>query len=204
MKPNFLFLKFKILMTNEKNSLEILPFNFNITIFFKELMQYNNNFFFEKKFYSNNKKFFILIKKVEIYRIKFLLKMYVRVRLWKIDRYFGLEKKKKIFFKYLNSTEKKYARAFNYFFYKTFGKFLENFLPLKIPKELNLKKIFFEKKKSKLINYYVFFKIVIKKKNFTQHYKKKNIFIDFYSSHINCMKYKFIKKLLFSENIFLL
>jgi hypothetical protein len=204
MKSSFLFLKLKILITNEKNSLEILPFNFNIILFFKELIQYHKHFYYEKKMYSTNKQFLILIKKVEIYRIKFLLKMYARVRLWKIDRYFGLEKKKKLFFKYLNFIEKKYARAFNYFFFKTFGKFLENFLPLKIPNELNLRKIFFEKKKSDLSDYYVFFKIFIKKKNFKQNYRKKNIFVNFYSSHINCMKFKFIKKLLFSENIFLL
>jgi hypothetical protein len=203
MKINYLFLKFKLLITNEQSCIEILPFNFNILFFFLEIINYQQNIFLKKKFSINFCEFFVLFKKIEIDRLKFLFKIYYRIRLRKIDKYYSMGRKGKKFFRCLSVIEKKYARAYNYFFYKIFGKSIENFWPTKILKQLKVRKIFLKKNTADYNNFYIFFRVIIKKKNFSSAHVSKDIFDDFNFTSINCIKYKFIKKLLLSESIFL-
>src|SRR6056300_746619 len=106
--PYFILLT---LFSNEQNSLDILPYGFDIVNFFKELVhlqKININRFF-KKSYMNN--FTILLKNIELQRIIFLLKSYHRVRIWKIEKSL-IRFKRNDFFKFLSISEKKYCKLY--------------------------------------------------------------------------------------------
>lgn len=76
-----------IIVLNEKNSPEVMPYNYTTVEFYREILDYQFNFLFKnKKTKGKIAKLRNLLKCIESSRIEFMIKSYLRCRLWKIER----------------------------------------------------------------------------------------------------------------------
>jgi hypothetical protein len=193
-----------MVLSNEENISSLLPYNFNVVIFFKELIHYQDKSIYEKTFFPHNFSFFEILKKIEIERINYLLKNYHKIRIWKIEKNFGYNHNEKKIFNFLSQFEKNYARAYFFFFFKIIKGFFLSLNIIKLKKKLKLEKKIFFKNTINVLNFFVFFRVINKKL-----FQKKNNFLFqsssyFYESEIYCMKFNTVKRLIFAGTIFLL
>ena len=198
--PYFILLT---LFSNEQNSLDILPYGFDIVNFFKELIhlqKININRFF-KKSYMNS--FTILLKNIELQRIIFLLKSYHRVRIWKIEKNL-IRFKRNDFFKFLSISEKKYCKLYEFFFLKKIGEIFLELFKFNFQRSLRLKYIHLSEKSSLKKNYFIFFKILKKKIFFEKNILNISNPTVFYGNDVYCMKFVNVKSLVLSRIIFLI
>jgi len=198
--PYFILLT---LFSNEQNTLDILPYGFDIVNFFKELVhlqKINVNRFF-KKSYMNS--FTILLKNIELQRIIFLLKSYHRVRIWKIEKNL-IRFKRNDFFKFLSISEKKYCKLYEFFFLKKIGEIFFELFKFNFQRSLRLKCIHFSEKSSLKKNYFIFFKILKKKIFFEKNILNISNPTVFYGNDVYCMKFVNVKSLVLSRIIFLI
>ncbi|ABW97879.1 hypothetical protein HAN_1g33 (nucleomorph) [Hemiselmis andersenii] len=192
-----------IFLSNEQNSAEILPYGFDIVFYFKELITYQKKLIFlkSKNFFSNGLLF--MLKNLELERIGFLLKAYHRLRIWKIEKFF-IRSNKKNYLKFLSKSEKKYAQIYEFFFLKKLGEIICEIFNLKIQRNLRLKNLFLSQKKILKTDYFVFFKVLKKKKFFESNILSISDPKNFYGNEIYCMKYNKIKNLVLFQIIYLL
>lgn len=192
--------KFQILLYNEENSPEILPYDFNTIFFFKETVFYQYNKFSKKKKFLE---FFNILKKIELYRIIYILKAYHRIRIWKIEKNFCFDRNGLNLFYLLNISEKKYARAYCFFFLKNLSKIFFIFCTCRIKSRLKVTARFFFKNIEKNEVSYVFFRVLKKNSYFEPTSLTTSFISSFYQNDIYCMKYNHIRRLILSGIVFL-
>lgn len=193
--------KFQILLYNEENSPEILPYDYNTIFFFKETIFYQCNKFPKKK---NFLEFFDILKKIELDRIIYIIKTYHRIRIWKIEKNFCFDRTGINLFDLLNISEKKYARAYCFFFLKNLSKIFFIFCTCRIKSRLKVTARFFFKNIKKNEESYVFFRVLKKKYSYFEQTLLSAAFISsFYQNDIYCMKFNHIRRLILSGIVFL-
>jgi len=189
-------------LINEQNSFVLLYPNWSIIYFFKELLVYQENFLNKTK-KGDPRGISTILKQIEMDRVKFLIKSYLRIRIWKLEDF-------------IISSIKEYSKRTPLCMEEEFFALSYKFL-LKFYFENLLFKQFYSRKPGKIFetskenyeniiifkNDFVFFK-VIKKKEFIRknilNVDKPNIF---YQNGIYCMQFKSIKHLLSTYEIVL-
>ena len=186
---------------NEENSPEPLLSNWKIICYFKELLIYQEKLILNKK--KKNQLISYALKKNETDRIKYLIKSYLRLRLWKIEDLIILSQKNSICRFNLSEAEKNFTTSY-IFLCKNYSENLlsRNFSVLKnknrngcYGKDLD---------ERELLKNFVFFKVL----NYNSFFEK-NIYIirnldRRQSNEVYCMKFKSIKHLVVSNEIVLL
>ena len=195
-------IKFNILVLNELNAPELLPYNYEIIYFFRELLNYQNILILIKSFYYKKENIWSIIKKMEIDRINYLVKTYHRIRIGKIEN--DLLKSGKTFIKYnrLSIDEKNYIKKYILLCKKFTKSAFLDFFPIKIKNIIRNDMIVFNKKLKNKSSTYVFFK-VLKKKQFIEE-NVLNILSLFVKTLVYCIEYGKIKKLVYSGIVILL
>jgi hypothetical protein len=202
MRKNFSISALIFSLINEQNSFELLYPNWSIIYFFKELMVYQENFLNKKK-KEDSRCISTILKKIEMDRVKFLLKSYLRIRIWKLEDFIISSIKE--YFKLTTLCMEEEVFEISYRF------LLKSYFENLIFKQFYSRKTeqIFERAKEKYENIiifkndFVFFK-VIKKKEFI---RKNLLDVDkptvFYKNGIYCMQLKSIKHLLSTYEIVL-
>lgn len=202
MKKDFSISVLIFSLINEQNSFELLYPNWSIIYFFKELLVYQENFLNIKK-KRDSGCISTILKKIEMDRLKFVIKSYIRIRIWKLEDC-------------IISLIKKYSKRTPLCMEEEIFEISYKFLLKFYFKDLIFKQFYsrkprqiFEKSKEKYENIiifkndFVFFKVV-KKKEFI---RKNLLDVDkpniFYQNGIYCMQFKSIKHLLSTYEIVL-
>mmetsp|Transcript_24053 Transcript_24053/g.48570 ORF Transcript_24053/g.48570 Transcript_24053/m.48570 type:complete len:205 (-) Transcript_24053:759-1373(-) len=204
MEGPLIFKSLLILMQNEKNSPEILPYDFSLILFFWEIMSYQDNLIRNEITDINSINLSNTIKRIELDRLIYVLKSYHRYRIWKIEKTIDLSCK--IFsLNRLSFGEKIFTRTYSRII-KTCQKkslfcYLPEFLKLEKNKINYFNRAYIEKKNQNLV---VFFRVVNKKKFSLENILSVEDPRGFYKDAIYAMKYKSIRRLVFSGIIFLI
>lgn len=194
----------KILLLNELNAPELLPYGYDTVIFVKELINYQNILVSIQGLRYKISKLSQHLKRMEIDRFEYIIRTYHRIRILKIES--GLVK--------LNGNHFKISRfivpecRYFIFFIKLYKKYLNNFflkfLSIKIKTLVQYDVKIFNRKKKIFPLEYVFFQIS-RRRNFNEGYialfGTKNISFE---SELFCTEYKRVKQLLYASLIFLL
>jgi hypothetical protein len=195
-------IKFKILLLNELNSPELLPYGYQMVWFYQELINYQKILICIRLFYFKKENICSIIKQMELDRIEYLLKTYHRIRILKIET--DLIKLNEKFIKYnrLNSDEKIYLTKYILLNKKFTKTAILNFIPVNVKNILRNNIILFNQKTISTKHFCVFFKILKKKKFLKENIL--NITSLFFKNEIYSIEYKNIKKLVYSGIIVLL
>ena len=197
-------LKFTILLLNELNSPELLMYNYEIIGFFKELINYQNFLISIEYSFSNEENISFILKKMEIDRIEYLVKTYHRIRIWKIEAELNNSDKKTLKYNRLTTIEKKYLHEYISLCNKFINLTFSNFIPVKIKKIIQYSLALFNMEASHNDDAYVFFKILNKELFIEENILKTNNLNESYENQVYCIRYKIIKKLIYSGIIFLM
>jgi hypothetical protein len=197
-------LKFTILLLNELNSPELLMYNYEIIGFFKELINYQNFLISIENFFSNEENISSILKKMEIDRIEYLVKTYHRIRIWKIEAELNNSEKKNLKYNRLTIMEKKYMHEYILLCNKFTNLTFLNFIPVKIKKIVQYSLARFNNESSYNDDVYVFFKILNKQLFIEENILKTKKLNEYYENQVYCIRYKVIKKLIYSGIIFLM
>jgi GINS complex subunit 4 len=199
-----LVFKLTILLLNESNAPEILPYDENILIFSKELINYQKFLLAIEISISVFENIQSILKKMETDRIEYLIKTYHRIRLLKIEKSLNEFNKKDLKYNRLIIAEKKYLHSYISLCKKFVNAYFFNFIPNRIKNTVQYNIKIYNKQTALIQNTYVFFRI-IKIRDFLG----KNISIVtkqkiFNMNEIYCTRYKKIKRLIYSGIVFLL
>nr|UXY87666.1 hypothetical protein CcurKRNrm1_p136 [Cryptomonas curvata] len=195
-------IKITILLLNELNSPELLPYSYEIIWFYRELINYQKILILIGLFHFKKENISSVIKKMEIDRIDYLLKTYHRVRIWKIEANLIGSNCKINNCTRLSSDEKIYLKRYILLNKKFIKATILDFTNIKMTKIFRNNLLCFDKKSNSVKQSYVFFKI-LKKKQFLE----ENIFNKtclFYKNEIYSIEYEKVKKLVYSTIIVLL
>mmetsp|Transcript_39356 Transcript_39356/g.78882 ORF Transcript_39356/g.78882 Transcript_39356/m.78882 type:complete len:204 (-) Transcript_39356:182-793(-) len=190
------FMIFLILLFNEKNTPEILPYDFSLIRFFWEICSYQNDLVngpIRKK-----KSLLEEIKRVEIDKFNFIMKAYHRYRIWKIEKEVE-EKKENLLYSRYTSEEKSYADTYKLICVNFQSRLFFDFIPEGLIKN-NIKKVDFKglNTQKNIGHIMVFFRVLKKKKFVKENILKVKDPWYFYGDSVYCMKYNSIKRLIIS------
>ncbi|AEA38791.1 hypothetical protein CPARA_1gp133 (nucleomorph) [Cryptomonas paramecium] len=186
--------KLTILLSNESNLNNLLPYEYNILTFLKEMIAYQSFLLKMENYLCDSQNVLFVIKKREVDRIECLCKLYHYIRILKIETQLMKFNGKKIY--KFNMFEKKYLFRYTFLYKKIIYLQCLNFVPNKIKKVINQNIKLFTKQSS-CENFYVFFKILRKSKIF--HFLKLN---KFSKDKVYCALYEKLKRLLLSNILF--
>mmetsp|Transcript_19375 Transcript_19375/g.30293 ORF Transcript_19375/g.30293 Transcript_19375/m.30293 type:complete len:206 (+) Transcript_19375:2217-2834(+) len=197
-----------IIVYNEKNSPELMPYNYQMIEFFKEILDYQSFLIHNSETISiRKKKLNNLIKRVELNRLHYILKSYFRCRFWKIEKLFNLSKKEYHLFSRTSKQERIYFKNYceisrNYLLSSLYL----NIFPYSSENQGNLffnLNLFETESMDKNNNKYVFFKI----NKITARHKKIKNKLDgkyFQPNSVYCMTYNSVKHLAASNSVLIL
>nr|UXY86750.1 hypothetical protein CparaKRNrm1_p119 [Cryptomonas paramecium] len=187
--------KLIVLLSNELNLSDLLPYEYNIFIFIKEMITYQSFLLKTESYLQISCDISFFIKKKEIDRLECLSKLYHHTRILKIETQLMKFNGKKIY--KLNIFEQKYLFKYTFLYKKIIYLQFLNFVPSKIKKVINQSIKLFAKK-SLYKNFYVFFKVLRKHK--VSYFLKLN---KFSKNKIYCAFCKKLKRLLSSNILFI-
>ena len=198
-----LFYKLTNLLFNELNAPEILPFSFDLILFTEEIIKYQKFLMVVQEIMTNCKNTVLVLKKIEINRIRQLVEIYRRVRLWKIEIYIFDSGKKISNIRRLDFFEQIYFKSYISLFKRLLDVCFLEFFPVQLRrivahtiKHANTCSVLYE-------NIFVFFH-VFKEVKFTKRYSFDPNTKRFQKSQIFCVEYNLIKKLVYAGILLLI
>mmetsp|Transcript_32747 Transcript_32747/g.50806 ORF Transcript_32747/g.50806 Transcript_32747/m.50806 type:complete len:203 (-) Transcript_32747:113-721(-) len=191
-----------ILLFNEKNAPEVLPYDYSLVHFFWEISSYQNNLLNCPVYSEKQSNFLIEIKKIELDRIIYILKTYHRYRIWKIEKEID-SRTRKTFFSHCSSEEKSYASIYKFITRSCYSQLFLDFVPEVLRKKgiENCQNCMPKKHRG---HFFVFFRVLRKKKFIENNILLAEEPLNFYGNAIYSMKFSSVRRLVVSGIICLL
>nr|UXY87177.1 DNA replication complex GINS protein sld5 [Cryptomonas sp.] len=192
------------LLLNELNAPEILPYDYDILSFFRELVNYQRILVSMQNRFSVNEDIKSILKKMEIDRIDYIIRSYHRVRLSKLEINLSRTNNKTSGFKRLHLYEKSYFLEYTFLCKNFVNNCFLDFLPREVANIIKYNVAEFNHRQSVSRDSYVFFR-VFQRKQFID----ENIFgmkneCELIQKNIYCIKFNYIKRLVYSGVVFLI